>query len=219
MAGAAGGEGKDSQKPVQPTQSIEEQAQEVLRDASAVLAKVDASYVFSILKQKCRDFPTFEGDEIDGGTHLGRGGFSNVFEVTSIQLKKEGAPTAGTVDVDPGGIPKAALTGPQTTVGGPHNQHDDEDHHHQQNNTHVHYEILKAREIMSKQYMRMGQSRYAIKCLRSDLDKLGYARGALDLAIEIKFLSVLWHPNIIKMRAYSETSTRVSTETFIVMGE
>jgi hypothetical protein len=65
--------------------------------------------------------------------------------------------------------------------------------------------------------MQFGSARYAIKRLRPDLNKLEYARGALDLAIEIKYMSLLWHPNIVKMRAVSETP-RLSLDTFIVMG-
>ena len=61
--------------------------------------------------------------------------------------------------------------------------------------------------------MRFGSARYALKRLRPDLPSdVEYARGALDLAIEIKFLSVLKHPNIVKMRGYSENKTRLSEE-------
>lgn len=46
-----------------------------------------------------------------------------------------------------------------------------------------------------------GDARYAIKRLHHGLGTLERARGTIDLAIEARFLSVLWHPNIVKMRA------------------
>jgi hypothetical protein len=41
-------------------------------------------------------------------------------------------------------------------------------------------------------------ARYAIKRLKSDLNELNCARGAIDLAIEVRILSRLHHPNIGK---------------------
>ena len=39
-------------------------------------------------------------------------------------------------------------------------------------------------------------ARYAVKRLKSDLNELSRVRGAIDLAIEVKILSRLHHPNI-----------------------
>jgi hypothetical protein len=206
-------------KAAAAAQTIDEQAKEVWAKTNDVLAKVDNAHVFSVLKQPCREFPTFAGDEVEGGPHLGRGGFSDVYEVTRIapsgggvkDLNKE-AEDGGGGEVPESPLPndgvssKEGLTAVDCEGGGA------------DQTLHVHYDVKEARQIMAKRCIRLGAARYAIKCLRPDLDKLGHARGALDLAIEIKFLSVLWHPNIIKMRAYSSTSRRVSTDTFIVMG-
>lgn len=66
------------------------------------------------------------------------------------------------------------------------------------------YDISEARELMAKNYMRNGDARYAVKYLRDDLSSpLEEARGRIDLAIEAKYLSVISHPNIIKMRAWA----------------
>ena len=43
-------------------------------------------------------------------------------------------------------------------------------------------------------------ARYAIKRLKSDLNELNRVRGAIDLAIEVKLLSRLHHPNIGKLQ-------------------
>ena len=64
-----------------------------------------------------------------------------------------------------------------------------------------HYDIATARRRMSKYCLRDGDARYAVKQLHTDLSELEHARGMIDLAIEAKFLSVVSHPNIIKMRA------------------
>lgn len=69
--------------------------------------------------------------------------------------------------------------------------------------------ILQDRSYMAANHLRNGQdSRYAIKTLRSSLmkDPERFVAGIIDLVIETKFLSVIRHPNIIKMRAISASS-------------
>jgi hypothetical protein len=41
-----------------------------------------------------------------------------------------------------------------------------------------------------------GYARYALKRLHNDLTELERARGMVDLAVEAKYLSLVWHPNI-----------------------
>jgi hypothetical protein len=168
--------------------------------------------------------------EIISGPLLGKGGFSNVFEIIDIQLqsqtpqsdhdKKEESPqnidnnnknennSKGDSPKSKGKQSLAFETAAQTTTEENRKEDQEEDH----------YDVDTARELMSKRCMRFGAARYAIKRLRPDLNKLEYARGALDLAIEIKYMGVLMHPNIVKMRAFSNTP-RLSLDTFIVMGE
>jgi len=67
-----------------------------------------------------------------------------------------------------------------------------------------HLDVASARETIAKQCLRNGDARYAIKRLRNDLPKTLITRGILDLAVEAKFLTVLCHPNIIKMRGLAE---------------
>ena len=61
-----------------------------------------------------------------------------------------------------------------------------------------HYDIDKARRVMSARVMRQGKGRYALKRLLGDLTVLERARGMVDLAVEAKYLSIVWHPNISK---------------------
>lgn len=59
-----------------------------------------------------------------------------------------------------------------------------------------HYDIREARTVLSKQVRRGKTARYAIKLLHRDLNDLERTRGMIDMALEVKYLSVLWHPNI-----------------------
>ena len=56
------------------------------------------------------------------------------------------------------------------------------------------------RKHMSKNVIREGQPRYAIKMLRNDLSEDYVVRGVMDLSLEAKFLAVFDHPHILKLR-------------------
>jgi hypothetical protein len=60
----------------------------------------------------------------------------------------------------------------------------------------AHYDVRIARKQMLQMVRRNGDARYAVKRLHRDLTDLERARGMIDLAIEAKYLSVMWHPNI-----------------------
>lgn len=49
------------------------------------------------------------------------------------------------------------------------------------------------------------ENHYVIKTLRADLPEEEYTKGIVDLAIEAEFLAVLNHPNLISMRAMSNS--------------
>ena len=74
-----------------------------------------------------------------------------------------------------------------------------------------------SREIAAKRCLRAGQARYAIKQLNSKLTNLDAASGRIDLAIEIKLLHVLSHPNIVKMRGVFESGDPFHPEYFFIM--
>ncbi|KAL7567965.1 hypothetical protein ACA910_019674 [Epithemia clementina (nom. ined.)] len=79
-----------------------------------------------------------------------------------------------------------------------------------------HYDIKIARQHMAEHVRRNGEARYAVKRLHRDLSDLERARGMIDLAIEAKYLSVVWHPNIIKMRGIA-SGPKLSPDFFIIM--
>jgi serine/threonine protein kinase len=67
--------------------------------------------------------------------------------------------------------------------------------------------VVQDRQFMQNHYLRLGKDcRYAIKTMRDvcRTDSDIFTTAMVDLAIEAKFLSVVRHPNIIKMRAMSE---------------
>lgn len=78
------------------------------------------------------------------------------------------------------------------------------------------------RLFMAKNYLRKkngrNDTRYAIKTISENLlhDPERFVAGVIDLAVETKFLAIIRHPNVIKMRAVS-TSSPFSLGYFIVL--
>jgi hypothetical protein len=71
---------------------------------------------------------------------------------------------------------------------------------------------------MAKKCLRRGDARYAVKYLRTNaIDEDERALGRIDLAIEIKYLHALDHPNIIKMRGVFETGDEFHPDRFFLM--
>lgn len=179
----------------------EQKAQQVLDKADGILKAVDASYIFTV--RETREFPQFVEQEIVKGALLGKGGFSGVHEVDEIVLLKDGddgdRPTSEKKTEECPAEEKKENG--KATEKSKDNSMDDDDYlslivSPKENAHKDHYDVTTAREFMSKQYLRHGSARYAIKKLRSDLGVVDRARGAVDLAIEIKFLRTIWHPNI-----------------------
>lgn len=69
--------------------------------------------------------------------------------------------------------------------------------------------------FMQRNCIRQGRSRYAVKRLRGDMVE-GETKynAAIDLAVEAKFLAVLKHPNIVRVRA---TVGRPGHDSFMIM--
>lgn len=71
------------------------------------------------------------------------------------------------------------------------------------------HNITQGREFMAKHYLRHGKDyRYAIKVIKEEAKQSAqlYVNAVVDLAIEARFLAVIRHPNIIKMRAMAASS-------------
>lgn len=64
------------------------------------------------------------------------------------------------------------------------------------------------RNFLQSHCTRNGDARYAIKKLKEDIkyDAGQYLRGACDLAVESRFLAVVHHPHIVRMRAVADCS-------------
>ena len=74
----------------------------------------------------------------------------------------------------------------------------------------------EARMFMAENSLRNGHARYAIKRLKSDLSEKDRKYAVMDMAIEAKFLAVISHPNIVKMRGTASTDS-LRYDYFIVM--
>ena len=71
------------------------------------------------------------------------------------------------------------------------------------------HNIVQDRAFMAAHYVRQGKDyRYAIKVVQESAKKGAqlFVNAVVDLAIEARFLAVIRHPNIIKMRAMAATS-------------
>ena len=200
-----------------------EATRKLLSQANGILEEVDESF---IMKKGARQYPTFSSSEIVRGPLLGVGGFGIVYEVKEFRLKipnelelpmpitpnsaegentaekavhsvrwseEETASTSVTQQIES----QANLPTTEATQDG----EDDEDKNLNDIMMELapddtHYDVKDARYMMARHARRQGSSRYAIKKLHSDLNDLERARGMIDMALEAKYLSVMWHPNI-----------------------
>mmetsp|Transcript_2549 Transcript_2549/g.5212 ORF Transcript_2549/g.5212 Transcript_2549/m.5212 type:complete len:403 (-) Transcript_2549:210-1418(-) len=123
--------------------------------------------------------PKFDYSELKFGKVLGRGGFCVVHEVPTITLAEGSASRS------------AAASSSR-----------EEDEHRIHN-------IVQDRAFMATHYIREGKDfRYAVKTVQESAKKGAqlFVNAVVDLAIEARFLAVIRHPNIIKMRAMASSS-------------
>jgi len=83
----------------------------------------------------------------------------------------------------------------------------------------------QGKKYLSSNVLKNGQSRYAIKALKNDTLRKAksnkeevqgqFVAGVMDLALEVKFLSVLRHPHIVKMRGLA--SCHPCSESFFII--
>lgn len=166
----------------------------LLKRAAQILdAKSRGSDLFD--EEAENSFPRFNTSELEIGNLLGQGGFCDVFEISKIRLKDDPAASARTYEED---------------------EEDIEDKFRQMN-------FVQDRAFISTRCLRKREdghkdARYAIKKLgRHSLnDPHRYVAAVIDLAFEARFLSVLRHPNIIKMRAVAVSSPH-DTGFFIIL--
>jgi hypothetical protein len=174
-------------------------SRKLMAKAGKILEDVD-NY-FALEKQQPRDYPTFEMSEVELGSLLGVGGFGIVFQVGDLLLSQNQSSTSPSTskDIMPSlGEEKNVLQQPQESVGqkAEDNVHCEGLAHLYGTNHDAHYSVLNARKFMADHVRRVGEARYAIKFLRPELGHFERTRGIVDLAVESKYLSVLWPPNI-----------------------
>lgn len=121
--------------------------------------------------------PRFDANEITYGSELGRGGFCTVFKIR-----------------------KVALIGETVLPPTKHNDDDSDDGEYSRPDIR-----LQDRQFIATRYIRAGKgARYAVKTMiKNMVEPTRFLGGVMDLAIETRFLAVIRHPNIIKMRAVS----------------
>ncbi|KAL7507423.1 hypothetical protein ACHAXN_004595 [Cyclotella atomus] len=158
---------------------------------SALLAKAKevveekskASSIFDEDAEKA--LPRFKMSELKLGKVLGRGGFCIVSEIAQFNLQ------------------------PNSPLDKHANGHDGLIDEEEDEFGELRYDgvVVQDRSFMNRRCLRKGKfARYAIKTLSEEClnDPERYVGGVIDLAVESRFLSVIRHPNIIKMRAISD---------------
>jgi hypothetical protein len=203
----------------------EEKARRMLAKADTILASVDESFIITSEQSGhiVRLMPAFRPEEITLGPVLGRGGFGVVHEIAKFTLDQDDDVEEGDDDNNNNNnngeqqaygtsagetteqcsssscsgmatttmMRQRRLPPPPPTIDD-HSTTEMSDHH----DVHVHYDIREARRYMTRRCQRQGTARYALKLLHDDLSPVERARGMIDLAVEAKYLSVVWHPNI-----------------------
>jgi hypothetical protein len=207
-------------------QQENEFARRMLEKSDAILAEVDRAYIIKDRGHKVRAMPTFRPEEISLGRVLGTGGFGIVNEIKGFFLDKgedqADCQTQAQSEEDSNEEVVSALiqnnpqdiadaTSPLLPATGLRKRNGSETKLTDQRaanvtdkatqaadllDAHIHYDVKQAKEVMSKRAVKCGRGRYALKRLHADLSQLERARGMIDLAVEAKYLSVVWHPNI-----------------------
>jgi hypothetical protein len=199
-------------------------ARKMLLRSDAILAAVDEAYIIKERGHKVRAMPTFRPEEISLGKTLGTGGFGIVNEIKGLFLDKEdkdgaelfqaqaqseedsndekSALMTALIQNNPQGAADATLpsTGLRKRTSEPKLTDQraalSTDKVSRVSDANIHYDVREAKQVMAKRAIKGGRGRYAIKRLHNDLSELERARGMIDLAVEAKYLSTVWHPNI-----------------------
>ena len=97
---------------------------------------------------------------------------------------------------------------------------DDDIFHENMNNPGTLKTIHSQNQLRAKMRKRPrrknGEARFVLKRLKDDLSALEQARGMVDLAIETKFLTIVYHPNIIKVRGIAK-GNMIDKDFFLIL--
>jgi len=175
--------------------------------------------------------PQFDNDEIELGGYLGEGEFGIVREVKDF-LIEDSCPICvihqfpdkdiTAIETDNGNPAKNFEIKPEPirrssfrSSSGVADLADLDQQSFQSDHIEEDKEISTNRGFMKHHCFRDGSARYAIKQLKKSLTGKQLQDGAIDLSIEAKFLSVLSHPNIIKLCGIG--GTRGHPSAFIIL--
>jgi hypothetical protein len=184
--------------------------------ATAVLAAIDAAHIVQDRDHNPRQLPKFHLEEITLGKVLGTGGFGIVFEVqkfvetsesdaeadAAIDVSEDKKSSDSLLDYNDGTSQDIATTNGEVPKTGKQRRREvsisaTKDEEFFSGNLHIHYDVRKAKRWMVQHALFSDQKpRYALKRLQIGLSPRERTRGILDLAVEAKFLSIVWHPNI-----------------------
>ena len=174
---------------------------------AAVLAVRDTLEYSQVLSSSSLDgVPSFDFDEIIIGKRLGRGGFSDVLEISHI------TPITSKPSSDEGRATRKYKWSPSflasfygSDAAAPAHQQDDNDNDGSEldNNNILHRQEI-SRHCLANLTSTTG-SQFCIKILSSETLRCPakFRVGAMDLAVEAAFLASLDHPNIIRLHGLS----------------
>lgn len=161
------------------------------RAKEVVEQKSKASTIFD--EEAEQAVPQFKKSELALGRVLGRGGFCVVNEIQKFKLESNSPLDRRTSNGSNGhGHDEGIIDEEEDEFG------------------ELRYDggvLVQDRRFMSRRCLRQGKhARYAIKTLSDECmnDPERFVGGVIDLAVESRFLAVIRHPNIIKMRGMSD---------------
>lgn len=184
----------------------------VARKAKMILNKMEESPIFLSNKKRCN--PLFTRQEIELGKYLGEGEFGVVHEIKAFHVKdicpicflyqqqEQEHDRGGTTDDNYQPICKPIPTTSKEEFNFIAKKNDlieyEDDHVEEAE------ELICNRGFMKEHCYRNNSPRYAIKEVKTTLKGNALADGSIDICIEAKFLSILSHPNIIKLCGISK---------------
>ena len=174
-------------------------------------------------RKKEEQVPRFAMHEIRLGKRLGRGGFSNVYEVTAIDSHDHNGSDPPVTYL--GAEMEAASTSDRAQSAMTYREIESNMKYQSDARDFIRLHCIRpaggsqgrvdgyssvgsVASIVDAVYH--GDSRYAVKFLRREVmhEPRRYRIGAADLVVEAKFLSCLEHPNIVKMRGITADGVR-----------
>jgi len=165
------------------------------RAKEVVEEKAQGSEIFDEEAEK--DMPRFKKTELQLGRVLGRGGFCTVSEITALNLEPNSPLDLATKNT----------------------QEADEEEDEFGELRYDSHGLIQDRKFLARRCLRKGKhARYAIKTLSEEClsDPERFVGGIIDLATECRFLSVVRHTNIIKMRGFADGNS-FETGFFVVL--